>query len=247
MRFYCYSASRIEELVGKTRRSRRIVLFVGLGLLLTALLLMFYRFQISASLERKWNAGFIFSFVLASQAIQGGWNPRKKAEKLRTNLSLLNVTLTEEEIQIRYSKELTRNLAREDILRVEEPSVGCGLYLRSPNRYRWMVIPSSLDDYEEIKSELARMGIPTGNKRIATNYEEFIFVLLFCGTLICAGLVNNLYVLGVCLIVATLLVPCGMYVISASSENSARRWKSILGTLIPVFAVAIKIWIVLRS
>jgi hypothetical protein len=245
MHFYSYSESRIEELVSKRRRIQRVVFFAGLGLLLTSFLLMFYGLQGSPRPNGLWHTGFILLFVLGAQLIQKSWSSHKKDEKLRNHLAGVSATFTDEEVQIRYSKVSTRSLEWKDILRVEEPAIGGGLYLRSANRYRWLLIPKSLDDYDEIKGELARMEIPTAQKRIPTNAEEFLFVFLFCGTLISTAFVSNLSALGVIFVVAGLLVPTGIYVINANPDNRVGRWKTIVGVFIPVSLIALKIWFVM--
>jgi len=70
-------------------------------------------------------------------------------------------------------------LSINEVVRVEEPYLDTGLYLRTSNRYRWILIPRKLDGYEAIKRDLAVAGAGMMKKVIPSNWEEFLFVLLF--------------------------------------------------------------------
>src|SRR4029077_10601535 len=74
-----------------------------------------------------------------------------------------------------------RQLSITEIVRAEEPYLGTGLYLRTSNRYRWILIPHKLGGYDAIKRELAVAGAAVVKRIIPTNGEEFVFVLLFVG------------------------------------------------------------------
>jgi hypothetical protein len=129
-----------------------------------------------------------------------------------------------------------RQFAREEILRIEESSIGGGMYLRTSNRYRWMSIPRGLDGYGQIKDELRAMGIPFTRKLIPTIWE-FAIVLLYCGTLICDVVTRNRQILTANLIVAVLVGLGGFLIIGANPDCPTRmRWVRFMAFLPAVFS-----------
>jgi len=222
---------------------RRKVVLAGLVLLACSVLVMFYHFRKPGLSSGIGSTAFIVLFVLGSQLIRGNWNRKKISEKLRKSLSEFSVAVSEGEVRVYYSGGITRQLNREQIVRFEEPRIGGGLYLRSTNRYRYLLIPRSLDDYEQAKSELIRMGIPLAKKVIPTNAEEFIFVLTFCGTLIFAMFSRSIAWLEADLALSLFMAICGIYMIRANSDDRKRIWKPALGSLIPAILISFMIWL----
>ena len=127
--------------------------------------------------------------------------------------------------------------------------MGSGLYLRRSNRYRWILIPRKLDGYESIKRELQMAGAPIMTTSIPANIEEFLFGLMFVGTIICAFAVHNLRVLRVNLIISLWLGFCGLYFIHRSPDAMAHlrmRWVR-LGAFLPAAFAALGLWLAFRS
>jgi hypothetical protein len=71
-----------------------------------------------------------------------------------------------------------RQLRINEIVRAEEPYLGTGLYLRTSNRYRWVLIPRKLNGYDASKRDLGVADAAVVKRFIPTNLEEFVFVAL---------------------------------------------------------------------
>lgn len=130
-----------------------------------------------------------------------------------------------------------RQLSINEIVRAEEAYLGTGLYLRTSNRYRWILIPGKLDGYEAIKRKLAEAGVAVVKGFIPTNGEEFVFVLLFIGTMLCAIIVHDTRILLANLVIAVVVSVSGFLIVNANPDNHQVR-RARIGAFIPVvFAV----------
>jgi hypothetical protein len=69
-----------------------------------------------------------------------------------------------------------------DVTQVEEPPQGRGLYVRTRRRLLWYMIPRRTDRYDDIKRQLAAMGIPIVRSSAPFNWG-ILFVFLFCASL----------------------------------------------------------------
>jgi hypothetical protein len=239
MSVYSYSNDQIEKLVGNARRRQNRFVWTGCLLLTATLVFEFLRFGNPLLRAEHWSPVFIVLFVLSVQLIRGNWKGESTSRKLRAALTQLSVVISHDGIRILYPEGVSRQLGRDEITRVEEPSLGHGLYIRSRNRYRWFLIQCSLDDYDEIKGELAHMGIPLVAKTIPPNWEEFIFVLFFCGTLLFSGFSHDVRILTGNLIIALLMAIVGTYIVRANPDNRSHHWKLIAGMFIPAVVAAL--------
>lgn len=104
-----------------------------------------------------------------------------------------------------------RQFSTGEIVRAEEPYLGAGLYLRTSNRYRWILIPRKMDGYESIKCELPIPGAAIVKRFISTNTEEFVFVLLFVGTILCSAMVHDTRILLANLLIAIVVSVSGFF------------------------------------
>lgn len=182
------------------------------------------------------NAVFVLPFVMLCQSV-GGWKPLLKT--MADHLRAYSVDVSPYSVRIQYGLMRQRQFSREEILRAEEPSMGAGLYLRSPNRYRSILIPRRIDGYSEIKAALQAQGIPFVGKAIPGNWEDFAFVFLFCGSLLCPLLSQTRLVLELNLLVATLIGVAGFYVISANPDNMPRMRWTRFATFLPLIFAAL--------
>jgi hypothetical protein len=153
------------------------------------------------------------------------------------HMRAFSVDVSPYSVRIQYGLMRQRQFSREEILRAEEPSMGGGLFLRSPNRYRMIVIPRRIDGYSELKAALQAQGIPFVGKVIPGNWEDFAFVFLFCGSLLCPFLSQTRLVLELNLLVAALIGIAGFYVIGASPDNMpSMRWTRFAAFFPLIFA-----------
>ena len=144
-----------------------------------------------------------------------------------------SVQITPESVQILCGKWSTV-AGRDEIIRIEEPNVGGGLYLRTANRYRSLIIPRNLDGYQEIKAVFDLREVPYLKTVLTPNWELFLLGLVVCGSLICDLATRNRIVLWVNLFVALLAGVGGFLIINANLDNRTRMRWSRFGALFPL-------------
>ncbi len=239
MAVFTYSEATIKHFVQKSARMRKrvytvaaVLLAFEVAVLLSPLILP----GIHMRMPERWvTPVLVIPFVL----FLNGFQLRKRVpEKLEAWLRSYSVDVSPYSVRVQRDFCPQRQFTRDEILRVEEPSWGGGLYLRSPNRYRWLVIPRGLEGYDRIKDELRGMGIPFSRKVIPTNWEEFAFVLLFIGVLICDMVTQSRQVLTANLIVAVLVGIGGFIIISSNPDSPPRmRWVRFAAFLPAAFTI----------
>ena len=190
-------------------------------------------------LSRLLEAGFIGPIVILVQM----WSPwrggfKSLSEAARQSYSL---TIANDEVVLE-SQGTMRRFAIREIVRAEEPRWGAGLYLRTTNRYRWQVIRKSLDGYSEAKDEIRSLGIPIVRTTILPNWEEFVAVGVFCGSLFCDMLITSRPLLLANLVIAVLLGIGGWYVVNASLDNRKTRRLARIGTWLPAVCAAVALY-----
>ena len=138
--------------------------------------------------------------------------------------------------EIDVSGELyRRRIPTSEVLKAEEPSWGSGLYLRTAKRYQWVWIPRRVDGFEEIKKYLTLIGISTVRATIPGNWEEYLFVVLFCGSLMCDIATSRPLILSGNLGVSLLLGFAGI-LFSRAVQDRKMRLMSLAGSFIPAIA-----------
>ena len=249
MAVYVYSEQQIETMVSNARRFRIRFCVVAFVVLAITGLLAFYRpdFPILHEPVRGWLIALLVALALHPLA-KSVWRWRSWPGLMRNSLRENRVEITSSTVGVCGPFGYKRQLSSRDVVRAEEPYLGRGLYLRTSNRYRWILIPRKLDGYEAIKRELAVAGAVVVQRSIPPNWEEFLFVLLFIGTILCSFLTHNIWVLSVNLLVSLLLSFGGLFVINANPDLERRRIRSArLGVFIPVAFAAVGLWLALRG
>jgi hypothetical protein len=160
--------------------------------------------------------------------------------KLQMSLQATRVEISEDGVGRTGSKRLERS----EILRAEELS--WGLYLRTANRYRWLMIPARIGGYSALKRELEQWNIPIVAATSAPNWEEFAGVFVFIATMLCAIFAHSIAVLAASLAIASLVAVAGFIIISANPDNLPKMRWARLGIFLPVFMNASMLWMALR-
>jgi hypothetical protein len=239
MGVYVYSKQQIEQIIARNKRFRLRFCFLAAATLIAILFAVFYRpAWVHSILE------WLIPIAIAIIAMPFFNNIRRwksAPQRWEQTLAGRKVDVSSDGVCLWSSSGTVRRFERNDIRCAEEPTWGGGLYLRSPNRYRWMLIPKSICQYESIKRELAGMGIQLVATSIPPNWEEFVFVLLFIGTMLCDVTVQSTRVLFANLIVSVLLSIVGFLVIGANPDNPQIR-NARIGVFIPVVFAMLAIW-----
>jgi len=232
MAVYTYSEEAIDRAVRKISRMRVWMRMIAVACLAVEIVVAF---GLNLRLSVPWStAAFIVPIVLLTQGI-GSWRAAPKL--VVKHMRAYSVDVSFYSVRVQGAAMPQQQLTRDEILRVEEPSWGGGLYLRSTNRYRWLLIPRNLDGYGHVKDELKALGIPFARKVVPTNWEEFALVLFFCGSILCDMVTHNRQVLFANLAVALIVGFCGFFIISANPDNASRmRWTRFAAFLPAVFA-----------
>ena len=239
MAVYVYSEQQIETMVGESRRLRIRFCLAAIVILVMAVLLAFYRPTLPIFHEpvRAWVMALLTSLFLFP-LVKTIWRWRGWQDQMRTLLREARVEVAPGTVGVCGPFGYKRQLSISEIVRAEEPNFGTGLYLRTLNRYRGILIPRKLDGYEAIKRELAVAGAPIVKRFIPTNWEEFIFVLLFIGTILCATMVHDTRILLANLVIAVIVSVSGFLIISANPDNHQIR-RARIGAFIPVVFAAL--------
>jgi len=238
MAVYLYSEDQIERMVAKSRRLRLRFGVAAIVILVMALLLAFYRPTLPIFREpfRAWVIAVITALLVPlGKAI---WRWRKWPDTMRSALRETRVEVCSGIVSVSGPFGYKRQLSFSEIIRAEEPYLGTGLYLRTSNRYRWILIPRKLDGYEALKRELPITGAAAVRRFIPTNGEEFVFVLLFIGTILCATMVRDTRILLANLVIAVGVSIAGFLIVNANPDNHQIR-RARIGVFIPVVFAAL--------
>jgi hypothetical protein len=235
---YSYSEPQIEKLVSDFKRSR--LRFCGAAAFLVAsgfFLALFYpQFPAFPKSLREWLSPLLLA-IFAAPLLGNVWNWRSWPEKLRASLKKTSFELSPFTIRVSDSFRRTKQLGKSEILRAEELSWKQGLYLRTANRYRWFLVAASLDGYQALKRELSELGIVVVRTSFPPNWEEFLGVLLFIGTAVCAFSAHSVRVLTLNLFAALLISLGGFFIINSNPDTLPRmRWARFAAFLPFVFA-----------
>jgi hypothetical protein len=238
MAVYVYSEQQIERMVGKSRRLRIRFCVAAIVILVTAVLLAFYPPTLPIFHEpfRAWGIALLTSLFLFP--VKTIWRWRKWPDLMRNSLRETRVEVAPGALGVSGPFGYRRQLSINEIVRAEEPYWGTGLYLRTSNRYRWVLIPRKLDGYDAIKRELAVAGVAVVKRFIPTNGEEFVFVLLFVGTILCATMVHDTRILLANLVIAVVVSVSGFLIVNANPDNHQIH-RARIGVFIPVVSAAL--------
>ena len=241
MGVYSYREREIEGIVGNMKRLR-VAYCVGATMILAAagMVAVVRPEWIFGGAERaRW-------WVLAALLVFFGgplgenlWRWKRRPAKLAEELRALRVEVCAEEVRL-LEEGSVRQIARREIRRAQE--VSWGLYLRTGNRYRWILIPRKIEGFETAKREIEEMGISVVEAGIAPNWEEFVGVMVFAGTMICAIFAHSPWVLGVNLAISLVVAVGGFVIVGRNPENAPKMRWARLGIFLPVAMTASMLW-----
>jgi hypothetical protein len=102
------------------------------------------------------------------------------------------------------------------------------------------VIRRTTDRYEEIKGELAAMGIPIVQTSAPLNWG-ILFVFLFCASVLCNILTRDRRILTVNFALALILGVAGVILTNRWTSNPSLRRRSMLGSFLPAALSAVSL------
>lgn len=241
MGVYFYAERQIETLVQSSERLRTRYC-AGAAVILGAA-------AVTAWLRPEWIFGMgnhVRGWVIAALCVffagplgENVWRWQSRTQNLRESLRSFRVEVSADGVRV-FAASGTRELRWDEIVRAE--GVGWGLYLRSAERYRWILIPGQLDGFTELRREIADQGIPIEAAAMAPNWEEFAGALLFAGTMICAIFARSRMVLEGDLAVSVVIAVAGFVVVSANPENLPKMRWARLGVFLPVVMTGSMLW-----
>jgi hypothetical protein len=211
----------------QVRKARRWLVVTLVPLLLIALYLCLNSTGRSAELFRVLSIGSLVVLVNL-------WNPfrrRNVYEEISATSRINSIEIDSDGLRMNWAT-WSKFIPRNEVTQVEEPPKGRGMYVRTNRRFLWYVIPRRTDRYEEIKGELAAMGIPIVQTSAPLNWG-ILFVFLFCASLLCNILTQDRRVLAVNFAVALILGGAGAILTNSWTEDRRLRHRSMLGSLLP--------------
>jgi hypothetical protein len=239
MAVYALSPASIANSAARLRKLR----IWGSGIATALLLLLFYlRIHHSTTIGKNFDFLGIVFFVLLINFIQPyPW--RRTTRQVASMAGDYCIKVTPNELEIR-SQFLNRKVARNEIVRIEDPTWGNVLYVRTSKRSRWIPIPRRIEGYEEIKSTFTASGIPVVQTTVPPGWEGYLFALLYCGSLLCdIFLLGGNFAAGRIVLIANLGVAflLGIYgfKFSTTIENPALRLKVRIGSQIPLAMIGL--------
>jgi len=129
-----------------------------------------------------------------------------------------------------------------EITRAEDRLWTNGLWLRTRNRYRQYLLPRTLDGFAVMKQEVVQMGIPVVERRFPPNWEEFVGVAAYGGTMLCVLFTRNPKILALNVLLAALVSACAIYVIRANPDARLRGLRLMLAAGLPTIYAAGALW-----
>jgi len=245
MAVYSYSENRIESIIGATKRLRLRYCVVAGGVLAAACVVGVNRPDWIFGPHQQARMWVVASLVLfvAGPLADTVWRWKSRPENVAASLRETEVVVGEEEVSI-TTADSVRHLTRGEITRAEE--VCWGVYLRSADRYRWILVSSQMDGFVGFKRELERWGIPIRAAAIPPNWEELAGAVVFIAMMLCAVFARSAAVLTADLVISVVVAVVGFAVISANPENLGKmRWVR-LGIFLPVAMTGSMLWTALR-
>jgi hypothetical protein len=250
MAIYVYSEQQIERRVANSRRFRIWFCVAAILILVMMGALAFYRPDFpNIHQPMRGRLSAILLAIFLGPLLDNIWRWRSWPDRLRNSLRKFSVEIASGIVSFSGPSGEKRQLGTSEIIRLEEPSLGGGLYLRTSSRYRYFLVPRKLDGYDAIKRELAATGAPLVKTFVPPNREELLFVLLFLGTIICAFCTDNIRLLKVNLFVAMLVSLGGLLFINNNADAMGRPQLRLMrfGALIPVAVAAFGLWLALQG
>lgn len=239
MGVYIYSGEQIERLLARSKRVRVRFTLVA-GALMAAILTIPASKLAPYPRLRQSVHPLVIALIVALVDLLKPW--KRSPAKLENRLRNMMIEISSAGVRLNSSFG-NREFQRMEILRGEEPPWGGGLYLRTSNRYRWMVLPKTIDHYDLLKAELLSLGIGLERTGFPPNWEEFIFVLLFIGTIICSAVAHDVRVLTANLGISIFLALIGWLIVGANHDmETGLGWKVKFGLALPLAFSLLGLW-----
>jgi hypothetical protein len=231
---YTMPEGRNESQARKLLKARRWLIFS----LAVISLIAFYLWLNSTGRSGKlYEALCIGSFV----TLMNFWNPfsrRNAREESAAKLRIASIEIAPGGLKMNgmtWSKFIPWN----EVTQVEEPPKGRGMYVRTHRRFSWYGIPRRTDRYEEIKGELASIGIPIVKTSAPLNWG-MLFAVLFCASILCNILTQDRRILAVNFGLALILGCAGIIMLGNLYGGDRRlRLRLMLGSFLPAVFSAI--------
>ncbi|MFC5863533.1 hypothetical protein ACFPT7_14600 [Acidicapsa dinghuensis] len=243
MAVYGYSEETIEKVRAKAKRNALPMRIIGVTLIIGSFVAMIVDTRIGLRSDPLRSLPVVL-IVLGMQLM--GWTFRRGRKQLTDVVDAIvgrSYIVTEGEVRQLYPNGEERRFSREEIVRAEEVRLVRGLYIRSSNRYRWILVPETIDRYDEFKDELRRMGIPFVRRALPMNPEEWLFVAVYIGTLICPLVTHDRGILVADFVVALCLTFPGMLIIRANPDNRRLRKLAYAGSFLPAVLILAFLWL----
>jgi hypothetical protein len=219
----------------KALKARRWLVAALVPVLLIAFYLCVNSTGRSADLYRVlWIGSLVVLFNL--------WNPfgrRNVYEGIAATHRINSIEIDSDGLRLNW-KTWSKFIPRSEITQVEEPPNGRGIYVRTRRRFFWYVIRRTTDRYEEIKGELAAMGIPIVQTSAPLNWG-ILFVFLFCASVLCNILTRDRRILTVNFALALILGVAGVILTNRWTSNPSLRRRSMLGSFLPAALSAVSL------
>ena len=161
------------------------------------------------------------------------WNPFRKGnlyQEIARTLRVNAIEIDSDGLRMNWST-FSKLIPWKEVTQIVEPTNGRGMYVRTRNRFMWYVIPRRTERYEEIKRELAAMGVPIVQKSAPSNWG-ILFVFLFCSSALCNLLTQDRRILAVNFAVALIVGAVGAMQ-SHWIGDRRLRLRSMVGSFVP--------------
>lgn len=235
MTIYTMPKAWNESQVRKLRKARRWLVVTLVPLLLIALYL---RLNSTGRSVELYQVVLIGSFAVLVYL----WNPFRRRNvyyEIAQTLHINSIEIDSAGLRMHWmtwSKFIPRN----EVIQVAEPPNGRGMYVRTRRRSCWYVIPRRTDRYDEIKSELAAMGIPIVQTSAPLNWG-ILFVFVFCASLLCNILTQDRRILAVNFALALILGGAGVILTNLWTDDRSLKRRSMLGAFVPAALSAVSL------
>lgn len=241
MSVYVYGERQIQEILARSKRLRVGFCAGATGVLATAATMAWLRPEWifgAGDHARWWVIGALIVFVAGPLADNlSGW--QRHWVGMERSLRATRIEVSANGVGLRGA-DSERKFGTEEIRRAEE--VPWGLYLRTAERYRWVLIPAGVVEFEELKREIGGLGVVIVAAGMAPNWEELVGGVVFAATMICAIFAKSTGVLAADLIVSMIVAAAGFVVVSANPENLPKMRWARLGIFLPVLMTGSMLW-----
>jgi hypothetical protein len=249
MASYSFTQEQIDDRVRRDRRTRLVFCIIAATVIIASCLLGYFRPELFYASSHFWvHWPVIALVVLANPLVKNLWNWRVRPAKVRKCLNETSAFITADAVVALYPTKIKKTVPLNEIIRAEEPSLGSGIYLRTSNRYRFLVL-RRFEGYEQLKTELAEAHIPFVKTIVPPNLEEFLGVILFAGIIACALFSRNAILLTLNSL-ASILLSSGWFWILMRADletfgTQRRRWMKAFA-FFPAAIAGIALWISVR-